>query len=216
VDKPQPITEETADGVRRGDPDAVGECYRALVGPLTSWIRSQVRDAGLAEDIATETFLKLVRGSHSIEGGPFAIRSWLYRVAQRNILDHKRARDRRIDEELTDDTPERPATDVTPDHYVLQGERAAHMNAALSELSEDQRQVLTLRFVAELSAPEVAEILGKTEGAVRALQHRGAATLARILRRTGQAEEPVPMRPPRTTERVPAPVAVPARRSAGG
>lgn len=73
--------------MRRGDPDARSEVYGVLSGPLAAYLRSQVRDAQLAEELATETFLKLVRGGRRLEGGPFQIRSWLYRVAQRNVIE---------------------------------------------------------------------------------------------------------------------------------
>lgn len=154
-----------------------------LSGPLTAYVRSQVRDAQLAEDLTTETFLKLVRGCHRLEGGPFQIRSWLYRVAQRNVIDHLRARSRRPDEELTDLPPEEITADGDPAEAVTDRDTLERIKAALDELSPDQAEVLRLRLIAGLSAPEVATVVGKTEGAVRALQHRGVATLARLIRR---------------------------------
>ena len=179
----QPFDDETAAGVRRGDPEALSEVYRVLSGPLTAYLRSQVRDAQLAEDLTTETFLKLVRGCHRLEGGPFQIRSWLYRVAQRNVIDHLRARSRRPDEELTDLPPEELTADGDPADAVTDLDTLERIKAALDSLSPDQAEVLRLRLVAGLSAPEVASVVGKTEGAVRALQHRGVATLARLIRR---------------------------------
>lgn len=179
----QPFDDEIAAGVRRGDPDALSEVYRVLSGPLTAYLRSQVRDTQLAEDLATETFLKLVRGCRRLEGGPFQIRSWLYRVAQRNVIDHLRARSRRPDEELTDLPPEELNADGDPADAVQDRDTLTRIKEALEQLSPDQAEVLRLRLIAGLSAPEAAEVMGKTEGAVRALQHRGVATLARHIRR---------------------------------
>jgi RNA polymerase sigma-70 factor (ECF subfamily) len=179
----QPFDDEVAAGVRRGDPDALSEVYRVLAGPLTAYLRSQVRDAQLAEDLATETFLKLVRGCRRLEGGPFQIRSWLYRVAQRNVIDHLRARSRRPDEELTDLPPEELTAEGDPAGTVEDRDTLARIRTALEQLSPDQAEVLRLRLIAGLSAPEAAAVIGKTEGAVRALQHRGVATLARHIRR---------------------------------
>jgi RNA polymerase sigma-70 factor (ECF subfamily) len=179
----QPFDDETAAGVRRGDPDALSEVYRILAGPLTAYLRSQVRDPQLAEDLATETFLKLVRGCRRLQGGPFQIRSWLYRVAQRNVIDHLRARSRRPDEELTDLPPEDVTSEDDPAEAVEDRDTLARIRLALTHLSPDQAEVLRLRLIAGLSAPEVACVVGKTEGAVRALQHRGVATLARHIRR---------------------------------
>lgn len=179
----QPFDDEVAAGVRRGDPDALSEVYRVLSGPLTAYLRSQVRDTQLAEDLATETFLKLVRGCRRLEGGPFQIRSWLYRVAQRNVIDHLRARSRRPDEELTDLPPEELTAEGDPAETVEGRDTLERIRAALDQLSPDQADVLRLRLIAGLSAPEAAAVIGKTEGAVRALQHRGVATLARHIRR---------------------------------
>lgn len=179
----QPFDDATAAGVRRGDPDALSEVYRVLSGPLTAYLRSQVRDAQLAEDLATETFLKLVRGCKRLEGGPFQIRSWLYRVAQRNVIDYLRARSRRPDEELTDLPPEEVTAQDDPADTVEDRDTLERIKAALDQLSPDQAEVLRLRLIAGLSAPEVASVVGKTEGAVRALQHRGVATLSRLIRR---------------------------------
>jgi len=179
----QPFDDEVAAGVRRGDPDALSEVYRVLSGPLTAYLRSQVRDAQLAEDLATETFLKLVRGCRRLEGGPFQIRSWLYRVAQRNVIDHLRARSRRPDEELTDLPPEELTAEGDPSVTVEGWDTLERIRQALEQLSPDQAEVLRLRLIAGLSAPEAAIVIGKTEGAVRALQHRGVATLARHIRR---------------------------------
>ena len=179
----QPFDDEVAAGVRRGDPDALSEVYRVLSGPLTAYLRSQVRDAPLAEDLATETFLKLVRGCRRLEGGPFQIRSWLYRVAQRNVIDHLRARSRRPDEELTDLPPEELTAEGDPAVTVEGWDTLDRIRQALEQLSPDQAEVLRLRLIAGLSAPEAAIVINKTEGAVRALQHRGVATLARHIRR---------------------------------
>jgi RNA polymerase sigma-70 factor (ECF subfamily) len=192
-----PFSEAIAEGVRVGDPDALAAVYRALVDPLTAWLRSQVRDPHRAEDLAEETFLELVRSCRSLSGGPFAIRAWLYRAAQRNLIDSYRYRARRP-EDLTDEAPE-VAADAAggPEERAVAGDEAARVRAALAQLSPDQAQVLALRFLANLSAPEVAEITGKTEGAVRALQHRGVATLARLIR-----AQAVPIDPPTTPDQM--------------
>lgn len=193
----QPFDDEVAAGVRRGDPDALTEVYRVLSGPLTAYLRSQVRDQQLAEDLATETFLKLVRGCHRLEGGPFQIRSWLYRVAQRNVIDHLRARSRRPEEELTDLPPEELTAEGDPADTVTDHDTVERIRVALEQLSPDQSEVLRLRLIAGLSAPEVAALIGKTEGAVRALQHRGVATLSRHIR-----QGTVPLTLQRTTSTV--------------
>lgn len=197
MDKPLPFDESVAVGVRSGDPDALAHVYRVLSGPLTAWLRSQVRDPQLAEDLSTETFLKLVRGCRTLEGGPLQIRSWLYRVAQRNVIDHRRRRSRRPDEDLTGDIGEGPEVVVDIADIVIETDGTERMIQALRRLSPEQAQVLTLRFIGELTAPEVAEVLGKTEGAVRALQHRAVTALAKLIR-----TQSVPVGGAHPTERI--------------
>ena len=170
-----------AAGVRAGDVDALTAVYEVLVEPLTSYLRSQVRDPHVATDLAQETFIDLVRGCRGLAGGPREIRAWIYRAAQRNAIDHVRYKNRRP-ESLTQDAPDQPAVAKGPDDLAVDAEEADRIRAALSRLSPDQAQVLSLRFLAGLSAPEVAAVMDKNEGAVRALQHRGVAALARILR----------------------------------
>ncbi len=155
--------------------------YRALIDPLTAYLRSLVRDPDVATDLAHETFIELVRACRGLTGGPHQIRGWVYRAAQRNVIDHSRYRGRRP-EDLVAEAPDRPSPEAGPDELAVGAEDTERLRAALARLSPDQAQVLSLRFLAGLSAPEVGVVLGKREGAVRALQHRGVTALARILK----------------------------------
>ncbi|WP_370326391.1 RNA polymerase sigma factor [Euzebya sp.] len=176
------FSDDVAEGVRRGDPDAVGEVYVHLADRLLGYLVARVRDRATAEDLLEATFIELLRKGHTIQGGPAAIKVWLFRSAYFNALDHIRKVKRR-GEDITDDFSgfdiEEPA--AGPDEIALRNERRRVVRAAMAHLSEDQRAVLQMRYVAELSAPEVADILGKTEGAIRSLQHRGERALARLL-----------------------------------
>lgn len=175
-----PFSDDVAAGVRAGDPEALTAVYEVLVQPLTSYLRSQVRNSDTAFDLAQETFIELVRACRGLTGGPREIRAWLYRAAQRNVIDHFRYKGRRP-EDLTAETPDTVEPARGPDEMVLAGEEADRIRAALARLSPEQAQVLALRFLAGLSAPEVAAVMDRTEGSVRALQHRGTAAMARIL-----------------------------------
>ncbi len=176
------FSEETAAGVRRGDPDAVGEVYVQLADRLLGYLIARVRDKATAEDLLEATFIELLRKGHTIQGGAAAIKVWLYRSAYFNALDHIRKVKRRH-EDITDDFTgfDVEAEGDSPDEVVMRNERRTLVRTAMAHLSEDQRAVLQMRYVAELSAPEVAQILGKTEGAIRSLQHRGERALARLL-----------------------------------
>lgn len=192
---PLPFSDEVAEGVRAGDADALTAVYEALMDPLTSYLRSQVRDSSIAVDLAHETFIELVRACRGLSGGPREIRAWIYRAAQRNVIDHVRYKNRRP-EDLMAEAPERRVAEKGPDDLAVEADEAARIQAALARLSPDQAQVLSLRFLAGLPAPEVAAVMDRNEGAVRALQHRGVAALARILR-AQTVLEPSPAAPDR-------------------
>lgn len=155
--------------------------YRVLVNPLTAYLRSQVRDPHVVSDLAQETFIELVRGCRTLTGDPAQIRGWVFRAARRNAIDHSRYT-RHRPEHLVDEVPDWPSQEQGPAELAADSDEAQQMRNALARLCPEQAQVLSLRFVGGLSAPEVAVVMGKTEGAVRALQRRGVAALAKILR----------------------------------
>lgn len=177
-----PFPEDVAEGVRRGDADAVGAVYAALGDRLLGYVMARVRDRATAEDILEATFIELLQNGRRIRGGAAAIKVWLFRAAHFNVLDHVRKGQRRA-EDLVDD----PATvDVAdgsrgPADHAEASDLVRRVRRAMERLSADQRQVLLLRYVSGLSAPEVAEVLGKTSGAVRSLQHRGEGALQTLL-----------------------------------
>lgn len=184
------FSEAVAEGVRRGDPDAVGEVYVNLADRLLGYLIARVRDRATAEDLLEATFIELLRKGHTINGGAAAIKVWLFRSAYFNALDHIRKVKRRAEDSVEDFTHlDVEDGDATPGEIAVRNERRQVVRAAMGHLSEDQRTVLQMRYVGELSAPEVAEVLGKTEGAVRSLQHRGERALARLLADTELAAE---------------------------
>ena len=195
------FSESVAECVRRGDPDAVGEVYVHLADRLLGYLIARVRDRATAEDLVEATFVELLRKGHTINGGAAAIKVWLFRSAYFNALDHIRKVKRRAEDTLDDvDRLDVEDESAGPGELAIRNERRRTVRAAMAHLSEDQRAVLQLRYVAELSAPEVADILGKTEGAIRSLQHRGERALARLLADTEMAAEMIAARDRRPTD----------------
>ena len=176
------IPEEVAAGVRAGDPDAVGAVYVLLADRLLSYLMARVRDRATAEDLLEATFLELLTKGCTITGGAAAVKVWLYRAAHFNALDHLR-KARRRGEDSREDVDALDLLDPAPgpDELAESSDTARRVHTAMRELSEDQRQVLLLRYLAGLTAPEVAVVLHKSPGAIRSLQHRGVRALARIL-----------------------------------
>jgi RNA polymerase sigma-70 factor (ECF subfamily) len=107
---------------------------------------------------------------------------WLFQAAHFNALDHIRKVSRRsedLEDELTRLDTVEPRRG--PEELAVSAETGSRIRSALERLSEDQRQIVLLRYVGGLTSSEVASVTGKSDGAVRSLQHRGERALARVL-----------------------------------
>lgn len=201
------IPEDVADGVKAGDADAVGAVYVLLADRLLGYLVARVRDRATAEDLLEATFIELLQKGHTINGGGASIKVWLFRAAHFNALDHlRKTRRRALD--LYEDMTELDLEDPTagPEDRAVSADTSARVREAMESLSEDQRQVLLLRYVAGLTAPEAATVLRKKPGAIRSLQHRGERALAKLLESEMSADGetssvPAPSDPPGASER---------------
>jgi RNA polymerase sigma-70 factor (ECF subfamily) len=150
------------------DPEDV---YRALAPAVLGYLRSQrARDP---EDLLGEVFLQVTRDLGRFRGDRDDLRRWVFTVARHRLVDDSRRRARRpqlLDRDL-------PDTAAPPPTEVLDAE----LVAALALLTDDQREVIVLRFLADLPLGAVAKVTKRNIGAVKALQHRGLVTLGRIL-----------------------------------
>ena len=132
-----------------------------------------------AEDVTERTFLAALGAIGRFRDDGASFQSWLYRIAHNHLVNALRARGRRRTSSL-DAVPE-PAIDADPAGLVGAAEESRRLQRALAKLPDDRRQVIILRFVDRLSAREVGAVLGRSEGAVRVLQHRALRELADIL-----------------------------------
>ncbi len=134
-----------------------------------------------SEDLATETWLGLSRALPSFEGDEGSLRALLFTIARRRVLDHRRreARRRTVSTDPADIARLGPVADA--EHEALDRVGTDWALARIATLPSDQAEVLVLRVIADLSVQEVATIVGKRPGAVRALQLRGLRRLAREL-----------------------------------
>jgi RNA polymerase sigma-70 factor, ECF subfamily len=189
---------------RRREPAAVTRVYSAYAPALFRFFMAAVGDRHQAEDLTGTTFVSAIEGLPRFYGPVEALGGWLFRIARHDLYDYRRRQARARIEPLEDHLPEAAAAAGADDPEELAIERleGSRVLAAMRQLSDDQRGVLLLRMGAGLTAPEVAETLGKTTGAVKALQHRGLASLARVL--DG-------LRSPRETQKRPYPSPDPAR-----
>jgi RNA polymerase sigma-70 factor, ECF subfamily len=168
---------------RRREPAAVTRVYTAYAPALFRFFMANVGDRHLAEDLTGTTFVSAIEGLPRFYGPVEALGGWLFQIARHDLYDHRRRQARSRIEPLEDNLNEAALADggVDPEELAIDRLEGSRVLAALRDLSSDQREVLLLRMAGGLTAPEVAETLGKTTGAVKALQHRGLASLARGL-----------------------------------
>lgn len=162
-------------GAREGRPEAWVALYDELAPIIYSYLRAQSLDD--PDDVAGETFLQVVRDLGRFDGTERQFRSWALAIAHHRMLDARRARSRRPQQSMpSEELPEVVGSDVTSDQ-VLDHEEWHAVRAHLDQLTEDQRAVVVLRVVNELSLEETAAVLERTVGSVKALQHRAFGAL---------------------------------------
>jgi RNA polymerase sigma-70 factor, ECF subfamily len=163
------------------DHAAFAALYRRYLGRVYGYCFYLLGDHHDAEDATERIFLAALRAIDGFRHEGASFRAWLFRIAHNEIANSLRQRGRRRTTTL-EDGPE-PMDDVDPAGLVAAAEEAGQLRAAVSRLSDDRRQVVVLRFVDGLSAGEIGVVLGRSEGAVRVLQHRALRDLAAMLGR---------------------------------
>ena len=175
-------SKESTDQVRKlverdqqGDRAALEELYLIHFDRIYSYLHMSVGNRHDAEDLTTQTFLKMLEaiGRFRWQSAPFS--AWLFRIAHNLAMDHFRARRRWQPEEEVPEPPgeEEPSAELQAMHSI--GRQS--MLALIEDLSSEQQQVLTLKFVFNFQNADVATILGKTDGAIKSLQHRALVSL---------------------------------------
>jgi RNA polymerase sigma-70 factor (ECF subfamily) len=191
-DRPR-ISEADLAAARRREPDAVNRIYIVYAPALVRFFRAAVADHHQAEDLAAATFVSAIEALPRFRGPVEAFGGWLFQIARHELYDHQRKEARSRMEPLEDKLSEAAAADGVLDPEELAVERldSDRVMVAIRQLPPQQREVLLLRIAGGLTVSEVATILGKTPGAVRALNHRGLKSLARILGVRPSPSEPV-------------------------
>ncbi|HVO44074.1 MAG TPA: sigma-70 family RNA polymerase sigma factor [Aggregatilineales bacterium] len=164
---------------RQGDQRAISEIYERFFPPVFAFIRIQVEKTDLAEDIASEVFIRLVETIGGRSGPQQNLRGWLFTVARNQIHSHY-GKTRRIQmTSLDDDSPLSSEGDLEIETIrSLDVERARQ---ALRQLLPEQREVLIFRFIEALSLEETSTIMGKSVSAVKSLQFRALNALRRLM-----------------------------------
>ncbi len=166
----------------RGDPAAISQIYENYFPSIYRFVRLQVDEPALAEDIASEVFIKLIDNVGGRSGPRHSLRGWLFRVARNQVYKHF-GKVRQFPTDALDEW-----VPVSADHDLeIQLMRTADTECilqAVRRLVPEQREVLLLRFVEALSLQETADIMNKTTSAVKSLQFRAIESLRRFLHDT--------------------------------
>ncbi len=170
------------DRAQQGDRDALEELYLLHFDRIYSYLHMSVGNRHDAEDLTTQTFLKMLESIKRFKWRSAPFSAWLFRIAHNLAMDHFRATRRWQPEEHV---PEQPGDEEpSAESAAFQSIGRQSMLELIENLSEEQQQVLTLKFVFNFPNADVATILGKTEGAVKSLQHRALVSLQKQVTKT--------------------------------
>ena len=164
------------DRAKQGDRAALEELYLIHFDRIYSYLHMSVGNRHDAEDLTNQTFVKMIESIERFEWRQVPLSAWLFRIAHNLAMDHFRAGRRWQPEE---EPPEPQGEHVSAHDEALQSIGRQSMLAMIEGLSSDQQQVLMLKFVFNFPNGDVAAILGKSEGAIKSLQHRALASLQR-------------------------------------
>ena len=176
------MDEETLDRLvaeaKRGDREAFGRIFDAYAGPIHRFIASRVHRPSDAEDLTQLVFVKALEALPRYEARGIPFGGWLFRLARNAIIDQIRTH--------KDHLPllaavTRETDDAGPEQRAALSEDLDRLSEALKELTDDQREVIELRFFAGLSVLEAAMVMGRQEGTIRGLQFRAIQSLRRTL-----------------------------------
>jgi RNA polymerase sigma factor (sigma-70 family) len=174
--------------VQAGRPSAWDRCYRWLAPAVAGYLRTQ--GAREVDDLTSEVFLAVFRNIATFSGSESNFRSWVFVIAHRRLQDERRHRFRRPPSETLDEAKMSrrahapgPAGDAEEGAFRRMGnDRVIRL---CGQLAPDQRDVVLLRILGDLTVDQVAEVVGKSQGAVKQLQRRGFEAIRRLVEREG-------------------------------
>ncbi len=163
---------------KRGDKEAFARLYEEHFDKIYRYSVLRIGDRTEAEDVTQQVFLKALQSISSFnwKGTPFA--AWLYRIAHNQVVDYLR---KKAKQQVTDFDESRTSSVDNPQKMAEHSADVEQLFIATRQLTKAQREVISLRFAGGLSVAEVAKIMGKSQGAIKALQHSGILALRRVL-----------------------------------
>jgi RNA polymerase sigma-70 factor (ECF subfamily) len=166
---------------KEGDETAVSQLYRQYAPGIYGYIASRVGDPAVADDLASEVFLRALEGLPRFEYRGISISSWLYRMAHDRMADHFRRQARRPTIPLEDKLlPAQEGLDQEVDARL----RTEQLGKAIERLTAEQHQVILLRFVAGFKLKEIAYVMDRSTDAIKMLQLRALTRLRQLVPQT--------------------------------
>jgi RNA polymerase sigma-70 factor (ECF subfamily) len=169
-------------GARANVPSACRLLYESLAGRVLGYLR--LHDADDAEDLTSEVFLRVFTHLREFEGDADGLRAWVFTIAHRALIDDRRRYRRRPQTVALSEARAASLVGGDAEADAIRAVERDEMWARFDGLTVDQRDVLALRIVADLSIEDVARVVGKPTNSVKALQHRAIAALRRQLEAT--------------------------------
>ena len=161
---------------QRGDRDAFAQLYEATVERVYRYLLHRLGEPADAEDVTAEVFMQAMKALPSYKSRGTPLMAWLFRIAHNQAVNYMKKRARRKELPLI----ETVAAYEGPEEEVLEQVRLEEVVQAMGALTDLQRQVLNLRFAADLSIAEVATVMSRKEGAVKFLQYSALRALRRV------------------------------------
>ena len=165
---------------RKGDVEAFGLLYDHYQGSVYRFLFHRTRSATLAEDLTSETFFRALRSMQGFRWQGKDFGAWLMTIARNLATDHFKAGRTRL-EMTTEDMGQHDDATEGPEAMVLAGLTNEILLKALTELPDEQRDCLVMRFLQGMSIAETAAVLGRSDGAIKQLQLRGVRNLAKLM-----------------------------------
>lgn len=170
---------------RNGDPEAIGSIYEYYSDRIYSYAYSKLGDPAEAEDVTQQVFLKMIEKLDGFEWQGPGFASWLFRIAHNQIIDTVRRHSRHPQVPM-DVLGSLPSTDgIDPPKYAERADFLYQLRTAMLKLSDLQAQVITLKYAAELSNSEVAEVMSRSKNAVNSLHYEALKNLEKHLTQSG-------------------------------
>ena len=170
------VEQQALDGLRELDSQSIGAIYDQYFSEIYRYVRYRISDDAIAEDIASDVFVRLLEAAQKNQGPQSSLKGWLIATASNVVNDHFRHQYRRPVEDLSDSTPDQG---LSIHAQVDLREQNQMVRNAYAQLTHEQQDVLALRFGQGYSLEETATHMNKNINAVKALQFRALASLQR-------------------------------------